>query len=79
MSKTLLVAADQPLLPMRTPKALERARDAAHQTWLDAKETVLWLDDAEGGELLATAQGAVRQAWTTYDALVQATGKVTSR
>lgn len=63
--------------PPRTPIALDRARDAAYLTWRAAKETVMWLDDAEGGELLATAQGAERQAWHAYDALVQATGKVT--
>ena len=63
----------------RTAETLDRAREAAYLTWRAAKETVMWLDDQEGGELLATAQGAERQAWFAYDALVYATGKVTEQ
>lgn len=58
----------------RTKRALAHARDAAYQAWRQAKDAVMWLDDDIGGELLATARGAERQAWITYDALVLATG-----
>jgi hypothetical protein len=68
---------DEQIRPKRNKRALGYARDAAYQAWRMAKDAAMWLDDDVGGELLATARGAERQAWHAYNALVEATGEIT--